>query len=106
MPVGPENASSSGSSLPDELWSLAGTTIAVMMNASMESVLIRAFLAAKYYGYNFNMTEIPAGVDVGKDPLAFDPTQMRAGFDAGRALAKQPNPWKQTPPTSATSPPG
>ena len=69
-----------------------------MMNASMESATLRAFLVAKYHGYNFNMAQNPAGVNIGKDPLAFDPTQMRAGFDAGRALAKQPNPWTHTPP--------
>jgi len=84
--------------VPNKLTSLAGTTIAVMMNASMESVTLRAFLAAKYHGYTFNMAQIPAGVDVGKDPLAFDPAQMRAGFDAGRALAKQPEPWTHTSP--------
>jgi hypothetical protein len=33
------------------------------------------------------------------DPLAFDPKQMRAAFDAGRALAKQPDPWSTAPPT-------
>ena len=90
----------------NKLTSLAGTTIAVMMNASMESVLMRAFLAAKYYGYNFNMAEIPCRRTIGKDPLAFDPTQMRAGFDAGRALAKQPDPWTHTPPNLGDIPPG
>jgi hypothetical protein len=30
--------------------------------------------------------------------LAFDPAEMRAAFDAGRALAKQPDPWSSAPP--------
>jgi predicted acylesterase/phospholipase RssA/outer membrane murein-binding lipoprotein Lpp len=90
--------------VPNTLTSLASTTIAVMMNASMESVMLRAFLAAKYHGYTFNMTEIPADAKIGKDPLAFDPTQMRAGFDAGRALAKQRNPWTHTPPNLGNIP--
>ena len=41
--------------VPNKLTSLAGTTIAVMVNASMESVLMRAFLAAKYNGYTFDL---------------------------------------------------
>jgi hypothetical protein len=45
------------------------------------------------------MVAIPDSVEIGKDPLAFDPKQMRAAFDAGRALGKQPNPWSTVPPT-------
>jgi hypothetical protein len=44
------------------------------------------------------MVSIPHDVAIGKDPLAFDPKQMRAAFDAGRALAKQPEPWSTRPP--------
>ena len=44
------------------------------------------------------MVAIPESVIIGHDPLAFDPKQMRAAFDAGRALAKQPDPWSTVPP--------
>jgi hypothetical protein len=37
-------------------------------------------------------------VDIGTDPLAFDQQQMRAGFDAGYRLAKEPEPWSDVPP--------
>ena len=46
-------------------------------------------------GYSFNMVGIPDDVNVGNDPLAFDPVQMRAAFDAGRALGAQDNPWQK-----------
>ena len=36
---------------------------------------------------------IPDDLDVGHDPLAFDPVQMRTAFDTGRAMAKQEQPW-------------
>ncbi len=80
------------------LGDIAATTISVMMNTSMQFVLTRSYFAARFQGYNFNMVSIPHDVAIGKDPLAFDPKQMRAAFDAGRALAKQPEPWSTSPP--------
>ncbi len=84
--------------VPNDLKKLAGTAIGVMMGSSMESLLLRAFFAARYHGYDFNMVGIPGDVDVGKNPLAFDGEQMRTAFEAGRVLAKQPNPWLSVPP--------
>ncbi len=65
----------------------------------MQTALRRSYFGAELIGYNFHMIAIPDGVNIGKDPLAFDPKQMRAAFDAGRALAKQPNPWSKAPPS-------
>ena len=56
-------------------------------------------------GYAFKMVAIPDQVDIGNDPLAFDPKQMRAAFEAGRALAKQPEPWSSQPPDAGDIPP-
>ena len=82
----------------DDIISVAGEGIEALMNSSMEYVLLRAFVAARSHGYHFNLVEIPNDVDVGKNALAFDPKQMRAAFDAGLALGKQPDPWKHAPP--------
>ena len=59
----------------------------------------------KALGYNFNMVAIPDEVKIGNDPLAFDPEQMRAAFDAGRAMAKKPAPWLKLPPNVGDLPP-
>ncbi len=80
------------------LGDIAATTISVMMNTSMQAALARSYFGARVKGYNFNLVAIPKDVTIGKDPLAFDPEQMRAAFDAGRALAKQPDPWSHVPP--------
>jgi hypothetical protein len=80
------------------LGDIAATTISVMMNTSMQTALARSYLGVRAYGYNFNLAAIPNEVTIGKDPLAFNPEQMRAAFDAGRALAKQPDPWSHVPP--------
>jgi len=77
---------------------VAATTISVMMDQSMLTAMTRSYIGAKLLGYNFRLAAIPDDVDVGQDPLEFDPKQMRAAFDAGRALGKQPDHWFTVPP--------
>ena len=84
---------------------VAATTISVMMEQSMQTALTRSYIGSKVLGYNFNMVGIPDSVDVGNDPLAFNPVQMRAAFDAGRALGAQDNPWHDTPTNTGDLPP-
>jgi hypothetical protein len=78
---------------------VAATTVSVMMDQSMLTAMTRSYFGAKFLGYNFRMVAIPDNVEIGSDPLAFDPKQMRAAFDAGRALGKQPDHWLSVPPS-------
>ena len=87
------------------LGDVAATTVGVMMDQSMQTALTRSYFGAQFLGYDFNMVAIPDEVEIGNDPLAFDPKQMRAAFDAGRALAKQPDPWSSKPPNTGDVPP-
>jgi len=84
---------------------VAATTISVMMEQSMQTAVTRSYFGTKVLGYSFNMVGIPDGVNVGDDVLAFDPVQMRAAFDAGRALAAEENPWQNMPTNSGDIPP-
>ena len=77
---------------------VAATTVSVMMDQSMLTAMTRSYFGAKLLGYNFKMAAIPDNVDIGNDPLAFDPKQMRAAFDAGLALGKRPDHWVTVPP--------
>lgn len=86
------------------LGKIAATTISVMMEQSMQTALTRSYFGTRLLGYAFNTVEIPDNVNVGNDPLAFDPTQMRAAFDAGRALGVQGSPWRDTPTNSGDIP--
>ena len=86
------------------LGKIAATTISVMMEQSMQTALTRSYFGTKVLGYSFNAVGIPDDVNIGNDVLAFDPTQMRAAFDAGRALAMQPDPWQSTPSNSGDIP--
>lgn len=83
---------------------VAATAISVMMEQSMQTALTRSYFGAKLLGYSFNMVGIPDDVNLGNDPLAFDPVQMRAAFDAGRTLGTQDDPWRSTPPNSGDIP--
>lgn len=86
------------------LGDVAATTISVMMEQSMQTALIRSYFGAKVLGYSYKMIGIPDDVKIGNDVLAFDPTQMRAAFDSGRALATQTDPWHSTPSNSGDIP--
>jgi hypothetical protein len=83
---------------------VAATTISVMMEQSMQTALTRSYFGAKLIGYTFNMVGIPDAVNVGNDPLAFDPAQMKDAFDAGRVLGAQQNPWQSKPSESGDLP--
>jgi hypothetical protein len=87
------------------LGDVAATTISVMMEQSMQTAVTRSYLGSKLLGYTFNMVGIPDGVNIGNDPLAFDQTQMRAAFDAGRTLGVEQNPWQNVPTNSGDIPP-
>jgi hypothetical protein len=87
------------------LGDVAATTVGVMMDQSMQTALTRSYFGAQFLGYDFNMVAIPDEVEIGNDPLAFDPEQMRAAFDAGHALAQQPDPWSSKPPNTGDVPP-
>ena len=76
---------------------VAATTVSVMMDQSMQTALTRSYFGARFLGYRFNMVAIPDDLNIGKDPLAFDPAQMRMAFDAGRAMALQQQPWSGRP---------
>jgi len=80
------------------LGDVAATTVGVMMDQSMQTALTRSYFGAKFLGYAFKMIAIPDEVEIGSNPLAFNPNEMRAAFDAGRARAKQPEPWSSAPP--------
>jgi predicted acylesterase/phospholipase RssA len=80
------------------LGDVAATTVSVMMDQMMQTALTRSYFGARLLGYKFKMVAIPDNVDVGNDPLAFDPKQMHAAFDAGRLLGKKPDPWSSAPP--------
>jgi hypothetical protein len=89
------------SALRRALGDVAATTIGVMMNQSMQTAIMRSYVGARALGYDFKYIGIEPQVEIGKDPLAFDPNQMRNAFDAGRELGKRGDSWQTDPPRSS-----
>ena len=77
---------------------MAGPVLGAMMNTSTDSMLLRAYSAAKLRGYRFRLVAIPDEAEVGNNALAFDTGQMRASFGAGLELGRMSDPWKSVPP--------
>jgi len=89
---------SSPKALRNDVVSIGGPVLDTMLNASMDSLLLRTYFAARARGYRFNLVAIPDDVDAGEDPLAFDPAQMQASFEAGYELGRRSDPWEKRPP--------
>jgi hypothetical protein len=83
--------------LRNEVLSIAGPVLGTMLETSMDTLLMRSFFAAHARGYKFKYVSIPAAVEIGSNPLAFDQKQMRHTFDAGYSLGLQPDPWQDEP---------
>jgi len=88
-----------------DLAKISATTIGVMFDNSMETIVLRAYFATMARGYKFHFVEIPETVDIGHNVLAFDPEEMQRGFDAGLIMAMKPSPWSSTPPILGDFPP-
>ena len=65
------------------LGKIAATTISVMMEQSMQTALTRSYFGTRLLGYTFNMVGIPDNVNVGNNPLAFDPRPDARRFRRG-----------------------
>jgi hypothetical protein len=76
---------------------IAGPVLDTMLTSSMETLLLRSYFAAHARGYRFKLVAIPDAPDIGHNALAFDHQQMQVCFDAGYALARQPDPWLTQP---------
>jgi hypothetical protein len=90
-------AGSPPSAVRNDLIGVAGSSLDVMLTSSMDALMLRAYVAARAHGYRFKTVAVPKATDIGNNALAFDPTQMRAAFDAGVKLGRNPDPWSPTP---------
>ncbi len=82
-----------------DLKGIISSNLQSMLNAQMETTLMRAYGIAQALDYRFNLMIIPDSFPLGPDSLAFDPGVMRALFEKGRTLGRGPNTWLTTPPT-------
>ena len=83
--------------IPNDLLDVSAASLGQMMDGFTSTLMVRSYIAARAHGYQFRLLDIPRDTPIGSNPLAFDPQQMRAGFDAGYALGRDPNSWFHEP---------
>ena len=88
-----------------DIKTLGGAAFGTMWDASVESILLRAYFGVRSHGYTFNLVSIPKDTDIGNNSLGFDPKNLLAGYNAGVTLGKQADPWVHLPPTFGDIPP-
>ena len=88
-----------------DIKTLGGAAFGTMWDASVESILLRAYFGVRSHGYTFNLVSIPKDTDIGNKSLGVDPKNLLAGYNAGVTLGKQADPWVHLPPTFGDIPP-
>jgi hypothetical protein len=73
------------------------SVIGTMLSGNMEETLLRAYALAQTHGYQFKLMRIPHNVRFGSDAFDFDPDMMKALFEKGRDLGRNPSSWVAAP---------
>ena len=90
--------------IPNRVFDVSAASLGQMMDGFTNALMLRSYVAATAHGYHFRLLEIPPDTAIGSNPLAFSPQQMRAGFDAGYALGRNPESWSKEPHTAGDVP--
>jgi predicted patatin/cPLA2 family phospholipase len=85
------------SSVNRNVISIAGRTIATLIQSQGEGDLYRIYIGALLDGMEYNQTAIPATFDE-KPKEPFDPEYMSALFELGRERARSGTAWERHPP--------
>jgi Patatin-like phospholipase len=70
---------------------LVASVVATMLSANMEDTLLRAYALAQAHRYQFKLMKIPDNVRFGSNAFDFDPDMMKALFEKGRDLGRNPS---------------
>ena len=100
-----DQAQSEARAVNPDIKGLIGSTIQTMLGANMEATLLRAYLAAQAHGYHFKLMKIPDDVRLEPESFSFDPGTMKALFEKGRTLGRNPTSWVAAPPAGENASP-
>ena len=84
--------------VPANLTGIAKKSIIELMRGLSYKIIYQIYVTVRHSGANFNLTYVPDDIPETKDPLEFNPAEMRALFEAGRAYARSGRAWQQEPP--------
>jgi predicted acylesterase/phospholipase RssA len=77
---------------------IAKRSITELLRGLMYKQIYQIYVTVQRAGANFHLTFIPDDIEETKDPLNFQPEEMKKLFDAGRTLARKGNYWLPEPP--------
>lgn len=78
--------------------SIAKKSISELLRGLLYKTVYQSYVVVRQSHANFNLAYIPDSVSETKNPLEFDPAEMRALFEEGRTAARTPGFWKNEPP--------
>lgn len=78
--------------------SIAKKSIAEMMRGLLYKTVYQAYVVSRQSHAAFNLGYVPDDVPETRNPLEFDPAEMRVLFDAGRDAVRRTDFWKPEPP--------
>lgn len=85
-------------SVSSSVMSIAKKSISEMLRGLLYKTVYQAYVVTRQSRATFNLGYVPDDVPETKNPLEFDPAEMRALFEAGRQSALRPDFWKHEPP--------
>ena len=78
--------------------SIAKKSISEMLRGLLYKTIYQGYVVSRQSRASFNLGYVPDAVPETKNPLEFDPVEMRALFEAGREAVRRPDFWKSEPP--------
>jgi len=91
-------ASEKTTAIREDVRGLLSRSVKILLESATADTLLRSYFITELHGLNFNLVQIPEGLEISENNLIFDPADMRAMFETARELAKQPDPWQHRPP--------
>ena len=86
------------------MMSIAKKSIAELLRGLTYKTVYQAYVVTRHSNAAFNLGFVPDNVMETKDPLEFDPAEMRMLFDAGREAVRTPGFWKPEPASAFAAP--
>lgn len=95
---GPLKLRTIASTVPANVAGIARKSITELLRGLMYKQIYQIYVTVQRAGANFNLLYIPDDIPETKDPLEFNPDEMRKLFEAGRAFARSGKAWYREPP--------
>ena len=92
-----DQASAPPAAITRDFRGIAASTVNAILDGQMETTVLRAYAVALVHDYAFRLMQIPDDLVLSGDALAFSRDDMRALYDAGRALGRDPDSWQRAP---------